>query len=454
MPQYLETAAAAADAGVPQNWLDQLAPASFRGVEFHVDTIEWTAGDNVVVREYPFQDLPTVFSMGAGSEEIKLSAYVIGDDYHLQRDALRGVLNGEGLLMHPTAGMLRVAVAGKYSIKEAPTTEGGMARFDLHFVLAETRRYPSGAPSTQAAAAAQADVFKDAAAEAFAENWTVARAPGWMAEQAVQRLQDTLAGATGRISAAAGLLNDYNAEINASYRAFADGLQSLVQAPRQLADAVVQLYRLPQDLSRATARDLRTAFAWAFNLGQQLPRRPFEQLVIPPPGVKNGPPPGIVIYGTGHLTALVAGSASQRRLNGLASASDRLIESLSLAAWVQAAAAAELQDYAEAMALRATLQAQCTRLLLATSADGSGSSAWHDALGTLQTTALADLQKRSRDLVRLTSYTPEGWQPLLYVSWRVYGTAKYADEIAALNPHVEHPLLAPPGRALRLLRHD
>ena len=55
-------------------WFDQLTTASFRGVAFQVDTIDVTAGDNTVVREYPFQDLPTVFRMGEGVEEIKFSA--------------------------------------------------------------------------------------------------------------------------------------------------------------------------------------------------------------------------------------------------------------------------------------------------------------------------------------------------------------------------------------------
>jgi len=68
--------------------------------------------------------------------------------------------------------------------------------------------------------------------------------------------------------------------------------------------------------------------------------------------------------------------------------------------------------------------------------------------------ALADLQARSRDLVRLTSYTPESWQPVWFISHRLFGTADYADEILDMNPHITHPLLVPPGRPLRIMRHD
>ena len=72
----------------------------------------------------------------------------------------------------------------------------------------------------------------------------------------------------------------------------------------------------------------------------------------------------------------------------------------------------------------------------------------------LHSTALGDLQARSRDLVRLTTYTPQGWEPVWFISFKLFGTADYADEIMAMNPHVRHPLLAPPGRALRIARHD
>ena len=71
----------------------------------------------------------------------------------------------------------------------------------------------------------------------------------------------------------------------------------------------------------------------------------------------------------------------------------------------------------------------------------------------LQTAALRDLQQRSRDLVRLTTYTPQAWVPVWQLSFELYGTASYADEILEMNPHIRNPLLVPPGRALRIVNH-
>lgn len=433
-------------------WTDQLRPASFRDVPFHVDSIEWTAGDNVVVREYPFQDLPTIFRMGAAAQELKFSAYVIGSDYHLQRDALMRALSGPGRLMHPTAGVLQVYAAGKYTVREAPTFEGGMARFDLHFVVAEPRRYPVAAANTQATAATKADTAKTAAASSYAAQLAGPKPPGWAAQQAVARIKAGLDGVIGPIRKAAATANSFIAEVNASYRAVVNGLDSLLSAPRQLADAITQIYRLPSDLSNAAARDFQAAFAWGFRLDQQLPRRSFEVSVVPPVGT------GLVLYGTGQSLGTSAGSAGQQQLDAMLTAGDLFLETLAAAAYVQATAAVELGDYDEAMAMRQAVHDQLVRLMQAASAAQPALSlpgnSLHDALLAMHGAALADLQARSRDLVRLSTYTPGSWQPVWYISHRLYGTAAYADELLALNPHIRHPLLVPPGRALRVARHD
>lgn len=433
------------------SWVDQLQPASFREVPFHVDSIEWTAGDNVVLREYPFQDLPTVFRMGRAANELRFSAYVIGDDYHLQRDALMRALTGEGELVHPTAGRLRAYCAGKYSVREAPTSEGGMARFDLRFVLAEARRYPAAQPTTQQAVTAKAAEAKAAAADAFAGSWGTASKPGWVVDKAVGRLQEVLAGVVGPIRTAAQTVNGWQAQVNAAYRAAVDGLDSLLRAPRQLASAVVELYRLPNDLASAAARDFQGAFRWAFKLQDQLPAKAFEARVVPPVGA------GLVMYGTGIASALVPTTPAQRQLAGLTAASDRLVETLAFAAWAEAVAAMDLANHDEAMALRRQCVDQVTRLLQAASTDAAPeavpATAWHDAIMALQSAVLADLQARGRDLVRLTTYTPQSWQPVWCVSYRLFGTGAYADEILAMNPHIEHPLLVPPGQPLRIVRH-
>jgi prophage DNA circulation protein len=125
---------------------------------------------------------------------------------------------------------------------------------------------------------------------------------------------------------------------------------------------------------------------------------------------------------------------------------------------VQAACAVDLDGYDQALALRQAVNDQCTRLLTDASTQAAPAAmtatSWHGAVQALHSAALADLQARSRNLVSLASYTPQAWEPAIYISYKLFGTADYADEIMAMNPQVRHPLLCPPGQPLRIVRHD
>jgi prophage DNA circulation protein len=432
------------------SWLEQLQVASFRKVKFQVDTLEHHAGDNVVLREYPFQDLPTVFRMGESAEEIKFSAYVIGPDYIAQRDALREVLTGEGLLQHPTAGLLKVFVMGKYTIKENPAAEGGMARFDLSFVRAEVRRFPVGVTNTPAAAVAAAQVARAAAIDNFAAKFSVARKSGWVGARVLRQLTAVLDKLAAPIKLLTAGLDGIRNGIIGKYQLLRQGLSDLARTPRLLAYSINQLLQLPQDLSNAVARDLITNFGGLFKLQSKLPQTDFETPIVPPVGG------GLVMFGLGDAQAQANAnsSASRKELAVLNAAVVELVETLATCAFVEACAAYEMVGYDEALQLRAQLNEQCTRLLTEGSASAAPESlpaqSWHDAVVALHAAGLADLQARSSTLARLSSYTPEAWLPVWVVSYQLYGTAQYADQILAMNPHITHPLLVPPGVALRV----
>ncbi|MFP5474676.1 MAG: DNA circularization protein [Gammaproteobacteria bacterium] len=435
------------------SWLDQLLPASFRGVPFQVDDIRHDAGDTVVVREYPFQDLPTVFRMGEGAEEIRLSAYVVGDDYIEQREALRQVLTGEGVLVHPTAGSIRVYVAGRYSLRENPTFEGGVARFDLVFIRAESRRYPAGVENTEAAAADAADAAAEAGQDAFAAEWSLADPPAWVVERATASLQDALGAVWDAIGPAVGLLgqaDEWASSMIGAWQELQGGFAQLVGAPAALAGQLAALFTLPAVLTQPQALAFQGAYARLFDVSSAVVRTDFETVVMPDGG-------GVLaMFGTGNAAVLGVDAGARVRLAQLTAAGDQLVETLATAGYVRALARVEMTNYDEGMAARAALHAQCTRLLLASS-DASApralpGSSWHDAMMALHTAGLRDLQARTQDLVRLTTYTPGAWMPVWYISHLLYGTADYADEILQLNDHIEHPLLVPPGRALRVRR--
>lgn len=115
-------------------WRDRLLPASFRGVEFKVDTAGKAGGRRGVTHEFPKRDTPSDEDLGRRAKRWAVSGYVIGPDYDLQADALEEALNreGHGMLVHPTMGQMLVR-CDVYTRGER-RTEGGMATFDMTFI--------------------------------------------------------------------------------------------------------------------------------------------------------------------------------------------------------------------------------------------------------------------------------------------------------------------------------
>lgn len=344
------------------SWLDQLQPASFRGVHFHVDTIEHSAGDNVVLREYPFQDLPTVFRMGEGAEEIKFSAYVIGADYMQRRDALRLVLSGQGELVHPTAGTLLAFVNGKYKLTENPTAQGGMARFELAFVRAQDRRYPVGVVDTRSQASGAAVAAKEAAQTVFAQNFNLKGLTGWVRERVAQNVKAAVGLVWNAVQTPGAGIPDHANKLVGDYQALSQNIDSLLNQPAALAAQVGKLFAVPAELTGKQAAAFQAAHQSLFEMASKLPQTDFEVSVMPPVGT------GLVLYGAGKASALISASPQRVALATQTGATLEFIETMATAAYVQACTASELQGYEQAMALRKAVNDQCTRLLVRSSA--------------------------------------------------------------------------------------
>ena len=116
------------------SWRDRLAPASFRGVPFYVESSDYTTGRRTVEHEYPFKDdAPFTEDMGRSSRSISVDGYVLGEDYFTERDALLDALetSGPGELIHPYLGTINVAV-GTVRVRES-SKDGGIAFFNIDF---------------------------------------------------------------------------------------------------------------------------------------------------------------------------------------------------------------------------------------------------------------------------------------------------------------------------------
>ena len=78
------------------SWRDDLRPASFRGVGFHVADHETPTGRRLVVEDFPERDTPGYQDMGKNwRDPIRLNAFVWGPDYMARRDALLDCVRAE-----------------------------------------------------------------------------------------------------------------------------------------------------------------------------------------------------------------------------------------------------------------------------------------------------------------------------------------------------------------------
>lgn len=171
-------------------WRDQLHPASFRGVPFHVDSDSMPAGRRTQTHEYPQRDKPLVEDLGRVTREIKLAAFVIGEDCYFQRDNLLNALDkpGAGELVHPWYGRL-TATATVCSVSHE-RREGGMVRFDLVFVEDGEKGFPAGVPNT----ARQLEDSSESLLESAIARYKATMAVVNRARLAVVALQNGVAG--------------------------------------------------------------------------------------------------------------------------------------------------------------------------------------------------------------------------------------------------------------------
>ncbi|NHB90747.1 DNA circularization protein [Photorhabdus cinerea] len=101
------------------SWRDDLQDAAFRGVKFDVLNTQDSIARDHEDHEYPFMDGATVMDLGRKARNFRLSAFLWGDRYKRQLDALIKVLDtpGTGELIHPIYGSIPKAQCIEYQIQ-------------------------------------------------------------------------------------------------------------------------------------------------------------------------------------------------------------------------------------------------------------------------------------------------------------------------------------------------
>jgi prophage DNA circulation protein len=381
-------------------WRDRVdnAVGSFRGVEFHVDRHSAERGRRVQVHEYPLRDRPYAEDIGRRAREFTLEAYLLGDDYDLQRDRLIDAVErpGAGELVHPYYGRRRVVVTA-FRVRES-TREGGIANVSLTVVEAEDiGRLPRAQADTRALVADRAEAARVAVLDDFVAEYDVLE----LATDRVAAVEQTLLQALGRV----------------------DGTVGGVSGP------VSALIRSPADLGAQVLEAIARVGDGIDEPGRAL-------------GIYSD------LYGAGTMeTASATAPAAARQQAKAQTAAVTLVRR---GAAVESAASAAGWDYdtrQDAVQALETVHAGLTRQL---AADPAPLPAVARELSALRAAIVQDLRERGTALPELTDYTPAATLPALVIAQRLYGNARRAHEIVRRNG-IRHPGAVPGGEALEVL---
>ena len=154
--------------------MTQYRKASFRGVEFEVDSRSFTSGRRNQVHEYPNKDVPYTEDIGKKADNYNVTAFVIGPGYESRRDALKKACleKGSGTLVHPDYGTIEVNCDG-ITIKESKD-QGGMAVFDLVFIEAGEKAVPETSVDMSGSVLSSAGNMLSSAKDNFSKAFKVA----------------------------------------------------------------------------------------------------------------------------------------------------------------------------------------------------------------------------------------------------------------------------------------
>jgi prophage DNA circulation protein len=212
----------------PPQWLQNFRQASFRGVGFLIDSADSQFGRNVVTHQYAERDVPFTEDLGRKARRFSMTAYLVGGDYMLARDALIEAceLPGPGLLVHPYLGELQVVLDGGLTVRER-RQDGGYCDMSLTFVEDGENQFPAAISNPDTAVDLTASDVQSRAASVFERAYNLANLPEFVRTEMVD--------AANKLLGPADRLLSISSDFSDSLAALKRDLGTLIFRPRELA---------------------------------------------------------------------------------------------------------------------------------------------------------------------------------------------------------------------------
>ena len=389
--------------------------ASYRGVVFQVENIEDQYGRRLATHTYPGYDEPYTEDLGKEPGVWNIEAFVIGDDYIDQAEALIDACHqpGSGYLVHSWLGGKQVICKDcrpRWSFKGR-----GECRFQLSFQEEGEPRYPNATDDYAAVTKARAASSLESFVQQFEEVYSL-EGPDWLPEemakvyvQAMEMISSVakVAGIGGQaLSALIGKVNDA-----------IETAEDIISDAEEVADTVTEVIETVPEVIEDPAAAASALVSLADLSG----------LEIPEPVTK-----------------------ATQDLNDAAESFSSLVSRLAVTHGIGAAMDADYTSRPEALAARDELVDAVDTL--AESASQAGEHSVFEALRQLRADVVAAFKDKAGTLPGVSQLQIKAnVTPALVLAYDLYGDLDREAEIVGRNPGLSHPGFASGGTALEVL---
>lgn len=403
-------------------WLDRLRlkSASFKGIGFFVEDHEAEVGRRVVVNEYPFRDTPYTEDMGRSARRWTVTAYVIGDDYTDDRDALMEAVEagGAGVLIHPYLGTKDVVCEGA-RVRENKN-EGRFATITFSFVEAGSRLFPESAPIPSALVGLRADELIAAVRSSFVNGMTVSGVSEWV--------RDAYGDTLGSVAEVFDVIKSNGGINKQTTLALINKAATWVADVADLSNPSISLI---QDLAGAADRII-SAMTGVFDLS-------------PSPDIAAKNLDRFAAFTNPRNGSLTAAAITA---DNNAATSETFVRSVSLAVESKAAVAREYTSYEEATSAKRALLDRLDTLAGQTMDDNI-----YNAFRALRAEVAVAIPPEESSLPHIDQVVLKQSVPALVMAYDLYENVEEESEIISRN-RIRHPAFVPGGQNLSVLRYD
>jgi prophage DNA circulation protein len=398
-------------------WRDRLQKASFRGVEFYVDSADVDFGRRNVLHEYPYRDDPYGEDLGRKARTYNLTAYLLGEEYPEQRDRLIAAIEDRsepGTLIHPTLGSIDVIPADGCKTSWSKN-EGGIEYLTLVFVQAGENQYPKADIDTRAAILTKAETAQETVATTFEAKFDTDGFPEFVATDA-----ETVSVAMADQIEAAGNAYPVDPEISpvlfGSVSDFVSEKSTLVRNPRSFVARV-------QEITNA----LDQVFPDALNAYKAFKR--------------------LLAFGDDFVPVPTTTTTRERQAQNRKAQVD-LVRREALIGMAKAVPDIDFDSYDDAVVFRDEVATYLDDEIL-TIGDTDDDEVLQ-AFVDLHTAVVADVTTRGGNLERVKTVRLRETLPALAVTYEQYDSAERDQDLIDRNK-IRHPGFVPGGSELQVL---